>query len=125
MPDREVGGMVAALTRQMMATDAQWADASVHRTAPGERDHATNSPEIPDDCRGHRGHASLSTSRNPRTASRKHIVGSVEGATPDPRSALPLRPGSAGVGHRQGGPHLIGQRDRDAELFLRRSDHPG
>jgi len=44
MPDREVGGMVSALTRQMMATDARWADASVHRTAPGERVHANNSP---------------------------------------------------------------------------------
>jgi len=83
------------------------------------------SPRDAGRLRGHRGHARLSTSGNPATASRKHIVGTVEGATPDPCSALRLWPGSAGVGHRQGRPHLIGQRDRDAELFLRRSDHPG
>ena len=44
-------------------------------------------------------------------------------ARPGAGSGLARGAGVPGVG--EGGTHLIGERDRDAELFPRRPDHPG
>jgi hypothetical protein len=46
MPDREVGGMVSALTRQMMGHRCPVGRRISAPDRPGERVHATNSPEL-------------------------------------------------------------------------------